>query len=91
VKATTCPRCNRGHTGVCGIPSGVTRKYGARRANREETKHGATRHPRGRGKADMVVEQVLEEGRKQEAMITEALNSLMRIGVSEGVMPEFDG
>jgi len=33
---------------------------------------------------------VLEQGRKQEIAITEALNLLMRIGVSEGVMPEFD-
>jgi len=51
----TCPRCNRGHSGICGIPSGVTLRYGARRAT-VDTKHGATRHPRGRGKADMVVE-----------------------------------
>ena len=31
----SCPKCGRGHTGICGIPPGVTKGYGARRVPRD--------------------------------------------------------
>ena len=30
-----CPRCHRAHTGICGIPAGVTLGFGARRTGKQ--------------------------------------------------------
>lgn len=45
---------------------------------------------KGRSRSNLVIEQVLRQGRVKEKEITEMLNKLMEAGLQAGMMPEFD-
>lgn len=76
------PACHR----PLGIPPGI------RQRGRPIPQAGPSERPprRGSGKRDIAVEWVLEEDRTKEKQITAMLNDLLKVGVSAGMMPEFD-
>ena len=70
----TCPRCQRPHSGLCGIPPGVTKGYGAhvnasdRVASPKRAVAKAHRRERGRDVLqDWRLDQLRDECRQLEA------------------------
>ena len=72
--------------GPPGIPPNVRQGRRAPISPRQKGGVGS----RGRGRGNLVVEQVLKQGREKEREIKAMLNTLMGAGLGEGAMPEFD-
>ena len=66
----TCARCGRGHTGICGIPPGVTRGYVARHVLRD-TEGQAIQHgkPGNARLGTSVLEKLLADGQEQYSKV----------------------
>ena len=73
--------------GPLGIPPSI--RQGSRRPIAPPQKPGMV-GKRGRGHSNLVVEQVLKQGKEKEKGITDMLNELLKAGIKEGTMPEFD-
>lgn len=78
---SACPRCNRTHSGLCGIPAGVTLGFGARISGvgigGVRQKRLGTKVDHGKPKAaridTVVLEEMLAAGRKQYEKVLEML------------------
>lgn len=74
--ANHCERCGRGHSGICGVPPGVTLAFGARvggvRSTRQ-TKFSASGKPRSKRPSTKTLEILLVGAKRQLKKVTEML------------------
>ena len=83
-----CPRCGRGHSGLCGIPAGVTLGFGARLGgvrNPRRSDHPIKGKPKQTRRSATVLNGLLSEAQRQMEKVTE----LLRILPSD--LPEYAG
>ena len=86
VSQMTCARCGRGHSGLCGIPSSVTR----RALHSPEVPEVKARTHSARPKRDLLIESALLAGREHERRVIDMLNQLQKAGIGIGQMAEYD-
>ena len=82
-----CPRCGRNHSGICGIPPGVTLGFGARVGGVSRTgqsQFAAKGKPKSARKGVSVLKKLLEEARIQEKNVAHMMT------VIPPELPEFD-
>jgi hypothetical protein len=82
-----CPRCGRDHSGICGIPAGVTLGFGARlggiASTNKQSQFSKTK-PRSAKKGVSILKKLLEEAEIQEKNIAHMLT------VVPSELPEYD-
>jgi len=82
-----CKRCGRRHSGICGIPAGVTLGFGARvggigsSSRSDQPVRGKPKH---KGKSVNVLKEMLGQARAQEKKLSDMLN------VIPIELPEYD-
>ena len=79
-----CPRCQRYHSGLCGIPPGVTLGFGAHNIQKEEQNKGRMMNVRRRTMDRGVLDRLLKEARLKE----EDIKDLLKVLPAE--LPEYD-
>ena len=81
-----CPRCGRGHSGLCGIPAGVTRGFGARLGGvsiPRRSDHPIKGKPKQASKKATILDELLSEAQRQRGKVTELLK------VIPAALPEY--
>ena len=82
-----CPRCGRNHSGICGIPAGVTLGFGARVGgvgSSSRSNQPIKGKPKSIRKGVNVLKKLLEEARIQEKNVAHMMT------VIPPELPEFD-
>ena len=82
-----CPRCGRNHSGICGIPAGVTLGFGARVGgvgSSSRSNQPIKGKPKPAKKGVSVLKKLLEEARIQEKNVAHMMT------VIPPELPEFD-
>ena len=70
----TCTKCGRVHTGICGIPPGVTRGFGARGIQGTPLAHHAKEATKR--KESGMLEGLLRQGQEWHNQVTDMLKAL---------------
>jgi len=82
-----CKRCGRRHSGICGIPAGVTLGFGARVggiSNPSRSSHPIKGKPGSTRQSASILKKLLEEARIQEKNVAHMLT------VVPSELPEYD-
>lgn len=82
-----CPHCGRNHTGICGIPAGVTLGFGARVGGASATRRGELSikgKPKVKRQSVSALKEMLITARGHEKKITDMLK------VIPPELPEYD-
>ena len=79
-----CPKCHRAHSGICGIPAGVTLGFGARVGGVSQSEFAVEGKPKPVKKSVNVLKKLLEEARIQEKNVAHMLT------VVPHELPEYD-
>lgn len=74
----TCSKCGRPHSGICGIPPGVTRGYGARggASSYNGRIDGKTKAKPGKRKGAGMLEELLRQAEGWQAQVTGLLKAM---------------
>ena len=83
-----CPKCGRNHSGICGIPPGVTLGFGARVGGisgaTRQSQFSAKPKPKPVKKGVSVLKELLAEARIQEKNVSHMLS------IVPSELPEFE-
>ena len=82
-----CPKCQRTHSGICGIPPGVTLGFGARIGGIgtvTQSENIIKGKPKQKPKSASFLMEMLKQARGQEKKISD----MLKVGPTE--LPEFD-
>ena len=78
-----CQRCGRGHSGICGIPPGVTLGFGARIGS-SSSRSNQPGKPRQKPKSANFLKGMLQEAKAHE----KKLNDMLKVTLVN--LPEYD-
>jgi len=79
-----CPKCQRAHSGICGIPPGVTLGFGARVGGSTRSNPPIKGKPRVNKLGVLVLKEMLRQARTHEKKIADMLK------IIPVELPEYD-